>query len=480
MSSTASASNGLFAAETRRRCPTLLHCGAGRRWLNWHSTGSRKTRSPASRSCGSPPLEARNDAELANGRHAELTPALEALVRQHPLRERLRAQLMLALYRSGRQADALESYRRGSKALRDELGIEPGPELRELERGILNQDESLAIAPAPAEQLPRAPHRRRVAALGSVGVLAVVVLTVAVAYLALRDTAAARTEVPPNAVGLIDTTTNEVVGTVPVSIRPGPVVAAAGIVWVGNLGDRNLTRIDAETHAALGSIDLDRTPTSLAVGSGTVWVVHALTGEVSRVESRFGRDVTHSTVARGGRPAAGIAVGPGAVWAAYGDSSLVRVDPESLRATGSALTGAAPSAVATHGSAVWVANSGDATILRYDAETFEEGAVRTTTVGQLPVALAYGAGALWVANRGDDMVTRIDPNTNAATQIRVGREPAGLAVVGNAVWVANAGDGTVSRIDPASNDVVATVDVGNSPAGVAVTDGLVWVTVQAR
>jgi class 3 adenylate cyclase len=71
---------------------------------------------------------------------------LEALVREHPLRERLRGQLMLALYRSGRQAEALEAYQDGRRALTEELGIEPGRELRELQQRVLNQDPSLEQA----------------------------------------------------------------------------------------------------------------------------------------------------------------------------------------------------------------------------------------------------------------------------------------------------------------------------------------------
>jgi DNA-binding SARP family transcriptional activator len=85
-------------------------------------------------------LEARIDADLALGRHAKLVAELELLVADEPLRERLWRQLMLALYRSGRQADALEAYRRASRLLREELGLEPGEELRELERAVLRRD----------------------------------------------------------------------------------------------------------------------------------------------------------------------------------------------------------------------------------------------------------------------------------------------------------------------------------------------------
>jgi DNA-binding SARP family transcriptional activator len=92
-------------------------------------------------------LEQRIAADLALGRHAQLTPELEQLVVDQPLRERLREQLMLALYRSGRQAEALEAYRQAREALVEECGIEPGPALRRLERQILEQDPSLEPQP---------------------------------------------------------------------------------------------------------------------------------------------------------------------------------------------------------------------------------------------------------------------------------------------------------------------------------------------
>ncbi|MBA2642927.1 MAG: winged helix-turn-helix domain-containing protein [Actinobacteria bacterium] len=85
-------------------------------------------------------LEERIEADLAVGRHAALVEELETLLVEHPYRERLRGQLMVALYRAGRQAEALESYARARRTLVDDLGIEPGPELRELEARVLRQD----------------------------------------------------------------------------------------------------------------------------------------------------------------------------------------------------------------------------------------------------------------------------------------------------------------------------------------------------
>jgi predicted ATPase/DNA-binding SARP family transcriptional activator len=90
-------------------------------------------------------VEERMDAELALGRHREVLPELRSLAREHPLRERLQGQAMLALYRCGHQADALELYRATRRALVEELGVEPGQDLHDLHQRILAQDPTLAV-----------------------------------------------------------------------------------------------------------------------------------------------------------------------------------------------------------------------------------------------------------------------------------------------------------------------------------------------
>jgi DNA-binding SARP family transcriptional activator len=97
-------------------------------------------------------LEKRIGADLELGRDAALIPELEVLVAEHPLRERLRGQLMLALYRAGRQAEALEAYQTARRSLVDQLGIEPGPALQELEKAILRQEPALELAQPAAAQ----------------------------------------------------------------------------------------------------------------------------------------------------------------------------------------------------------------------------------------------------------------------------------------------------------------------------------------
>src|SRR5215210_6004566 len=93
-------------------------------------------------------VELRVEADLAAGRHAELVGELQQLTSQHPWRERLHAQLMLALYRSGRQADALEAYRYAREVLVEQLGIEPGGELHDVQQAILAHDSAIDAPPA--------------------------------------------------------------------------------------------------------------------------------------------------------------------------------------------------------------------------------------------------------------------------------------------------------------------------------------------
>ncbi len=119
--------------------------------------------------------ELRNEARLALGDHIALVPELSALVVRHPYREQVWGQLMLALYRAERQADALEAYRRAHSKLGGELGVEPSPQLRELERAILRHDPSLAVEPPPEAAARLALPRPATPLVGREGQIAAVV-----------------------------------------------------------------------------------------------------------------------------------------------------------------------------------------------------------------------------------------------------------------------------------------------------------------
>jgi YVTN family beta-propeller protein len=421
-------------------------------------------------------LEERIEADLAQGGHAELVPELDALVAEHPYRERFRAQQMLALYRSGRQADALAAYRSARAAFVDELGIEPGDELRRLERAVLDHDPELA-APVPPSAAGTGARKRRVWAVAST--LAVGVGIVAAAVLLLGDEVTAVT-VEPNSLAIVDPATKKVVGAVQVGTLPGPVVAGAGSVWVANLDGKSVTRVDVGSRRVVDTIPLQATPTGIAFGDGHVWTAHGLTGEVTRIDPELGGQETFDAAAtRRPWPDGAVAAGPTGIWAVFSDGTMARIDP----ATGPEETDVAealfrPTAVMEAADLVWVVSSGDSTVYRFDPQTFRAGDIGDTNVGRGSTAIAYGFGAAWVASSGDDLVMRVHASTNSAVPVAVGEEPVAVAAGAGAVWVANAGDGTVSRIDPGTRTAVEAIDLGNRPAGIVVADGLLWVTVQ--
>jgi class 3 adenylate cyclase len=332
----------------------------------------------------------------------------------------------------------------------------------------LAQAAEVALAP---------PLWRRRPALAAAG-LVLAALVAAAVFAATRGSDGGLGGVRPNHVGMIDPRTNEIVAEIPAGIRPGPVAVGAGSAWVGNLQDRTLTRIDPRQRAAAGTSALEnRTPTGVAVGRGAVWVAHGLAGSLSKVDLQFNQ-VTEATEVAGRSNEGSVAVGAGAVWAAFGDSTLARIHPGSGRLTASGFAGASPAAVVVAAGAVWVANSGDATVYRYNPATFEQGPIRTFNVGSRPSGIAFAGGAIWVANAGDDAVTRIDPSSNATLTIPVGDEPGAVAGGAGAVWIANRAERSISRIDPTTNDVVETIDLGSAPAGLAFGEGFLWVAAQ--
>ena len=155
-SSISSTSNGLRPAggsRWRRARPARRRSLCAPRERLWQGDRSpiwtwslRPSGGRATRGARLAAVEERIDAELSFGRQLALVPELEALGAEHPYRERFRAQLMLALYRCGRQAEGLEVYRQTRRSLSDELGLEPGLELQELERAILVHDPALSVA----------------------------------------------------------------------------------------------------------------------------------------------------------------------------------------------------------------------------------------------------------------------------------------------------------------------------------------------
>jgi YVTN family beta-propeller protein len=421
-------------------------------------------------------LEERIEADLALGRHAELVAELEALVGQQPLRERLRLQLMLALYRSGRQAEALNVYQDARRDLVAELGIEPGQAMRQLEQAILRQDPELAIAPGRTRAATlgakgRLAERRRLLLLAlAVGGLAAAIGTV-VALLSAGQ--AGLPGVAADSVGVIDPQSGKIVAETPVGQRPTD-VAADGEVWVANFDSGTLSHIDARTRKVISVTNAGGTPTGLAVGDGAVWVSNGFAGRVLRVDERNG-DVT-ATVPIDGHPGA-IAIDRDGVWVANTiTDSVARIEPDLLQAA-AIRVGHGPNGIAVGDGSVWVANGLERTLTQIDAAT---GTVVRARIALrcAPAGVAFGAGSVWVSCTTADQVARVDPRTDQSTAtIAVGGGPTQLAILDDRVWVADTFGRELSEIDPSRNAVVREIETGASPEGLAAVHGELWVTV---
>jgi YVTN family beta-propeller protein len=429
-------------------------------------------------------VEERVDADLALGRHDQLVGELTALVARNPLRERLRMQLMLALYRSGRQAEALESYQQFRRSMATELGLDPGPRLQQLEVAILNRDPSLEppiTSPPRTEPVAGEPSRRSPAREGrgrklAFGGLVLVGVAVAAALLVSSGGGGVRLLViAADSVGAVSPARGAITAVVPVGSSPSAVAAGAGSVWVANYNDNTVSRIDPATHAVEQTIQVDSTPSGITVGAGAVWVANNFSGTLSRIDPAAEKVV--QTIAVGNGPG-GLAVGDGSVWVTNSsDGTLSRIDAVSGDVDETIGLGGGATDVAAGLGAVWVSDATDGRVLRVNPQTDQ--ITGLINVGTGPSAIVVGYGSVWVANSLDGTLSRIDPQTNdVAAVIPVGDGPNAIAVGAGGVWVANEYGGSLVRIDPATDTPARTISVGNDPRGLAVAGGLVWVSAQ--
>jgi YVTN family beta-propeller protein len=416
--------------------------------------------------------EAAIDADLEAGRHDKVIGELEALIEEHPLRERLHAQRMLALYRAGRQAEALNAYREARSVLVEQIGVEPGAELRRLQEAILAQDPALDLAsPSPPAEAPpaaRPPRPRAVPVLAVAGLLLFAgVLAFGISRVTQPDSL---DRIDEDHVGLIDPDGGRITAQYRVGHGPEAMTAGAGSVWVANRVDGTVSRIDRGREEVL-TIDVGGEPTGLAFGAGWLWVADGQGRTVAQIDPGVSKVVQRYVV---GNAAHAVAVGFGAVWVASAvDAAVVKINAKSGRVTKRIGVEARPTALAAGAEAIWVVSEATARVIRLDPRTGTP--LDSIPVGNGPSGVAVGAGAVWVTNRIDGTVYRIDLGTDAVTEaVRVGREPRAVAAGEDGVWVANAGEGTVMRIDPRDREVTDTVPIDSSPAALAAADGTVW------
>jgi YVTN family beta-propeller protein len=433
-------------------------------------------------------LEDRIEHDLASGRHVELVAPLEQLVEEHPLRERLQGQLMRALYGTGRQGDALDVYRRARRTLSQELGLEPGPQLQELERKILNQDPELA----PAMRSPRTRVRSRPAVkranrhFAVLALLGVLLLSAAIAGIvrATGGDSGSPILATNNSLAVVDPHSDRVVKVIPIGATPRGVTVGPHSVWTANAGEATVSQIDPKELRVVQTVGLGLAATDLVEARGVVWVATGSDNNIVRIDARSGGVLARAKISQ--EPSASayaVAAGADAIWVGSGNN-IFKIDSASHELVGHWDYGAGVNDVAVGGGSVWIATS-EETVVRASATTRRPTA--ETSLGVIPTALAVGDGSIWVAAPDPfdphAAVWRLDPVTARVTQTTklgkvVGYPPTlDIAFGEGAVWVASYDAGTVTRVDPATGDVVATIRIGGHPSGIAVGANRVWVTV---
>jgi branched-chain amino acid transport system substrate-binding protein len=431
-------------------------------------------------------LEARLDADLASGRDRELIGELRELVRAAPFRERFRAQLMTALYRSGRQADALDVYAETRRELVDGLGLEPGPELQQLQKAILAHDAGLQ---APARPAARAPGgRARAAAVGLVLALAV---GVAAAVL-LRDGDESRAGLAgaptTGAVVAFDARSGALRRRIGAGRTPSSIAVHRGAAWVVDADAQTILRLSLASRV-VETFSTGATPTDVAADAGSVWVANGrpledaqFTGPVAtavaRLETTTGTKRAETRLPRRGGALSNlvenhVAAHKGAVWAVAPDYGIVRIDAATGAITARSRAVRA-GAVAAGPAGVWVLGV-DGVVARLDersARPVARASVPASSVG----AIAVGTDAAWVTSPSEGTLWKVAAGPGSTVgAIELARGVSDIAVAEDAVWVANPLAGTVVRVGVESAAVERTLDLEGIPRSIAVDGGILWV-----
>jgi DNA-binding SARP family transcriptional activator/streptogramin lyase len=460
----------------------------------------------------------RIDCDLAQGRHERVLGELHVLVREHPLRERLRAQQMLALYRADRQAEALEAYQRARHDLIDELGIEPSESLQRLHQAILQHDPALEAPTGIAASngaakasllitdaaLPRrrALRRRRpivvgLAALAAVGATA--------AFLATHGSGpeparASTPQVRPNSLVRIDPATGTVVSVGSAAgIEPGPMALTGSRLWLVNRGAGTISRYLLPRDKPTTTFSAGSTPYAVAAdpdGNAWVsntkptvtWILHTATGSGTAAVPLVTEQIPVPLPSAGAETYGGgyLWVIPGPLTGRTGYDRVSLIGVRSHRVAQTISVGRETTAIAYGFGSAWIgtydAGQSSAWLSVVGPGSNRPRSLRLETAdGWGPLAIAVGDGDVWVLTSAGTVV-RIDPETlKVVGRVRLSaKHPALLAVGAGYVWTANLADHSLSQIAPRTGKVVRTVPLGgftSTPCGMATTHNAVWVTI---
>jgi DNA-binding SARP family transcriptional activator/ABC-type branched-subunit amino acid transport system substrate-binding protein/outer membrane protein assembly factor BamB len=432
------------------------------------------------------------EARLALGESERLVPELEALIAEHPLRERLRVQAMLALYRAGRQAGALELFQESRRQLVQELGVEPGPELRELQRQILEHAPELGAAARPRSPVgPRA--ARRLIVVGAVLVAG------AATAAALELTRSGTTAVAANAIASLEPANGSVRTQVALPSPVTDMTVGGGSVWALSGDTGTITELDARTGRLLATFAAGVRAVDVAYGGGKLWVLangtappsggpQAQPATVSEVDPQSRAIVDTLPLPLeprtapffyGHLPGAHLlAWAAGSIWANGPGGRVYRIDPARGRivATVPRLSG---QGIATDRNAVWVR------LNQAGPTTFEQVDVRTDRAGKplqtpaiapnAPASFAVGDGSLWVPDTYAGVLYRATPGTPPVLRaVPVGVGVSSVAVADGSVWAGDEIHDTLTRIDSTAERALRVIPV-SAPQSLAATPTGLWV-----
>lgn len=483
----------------------------------------------------------RIDCDLALGRHDQVLGELKVLVREHPLRERLRAQQMLALYRADRQAEALDAYAEARRTLVDDLGIEPSEALQRLQQAILRHDPSLetpegtaeidglASSPTPPPTLladigryrirKRLHTRRWQLALAGMVVLS----GSAVAAAVLSTSARATPHVVPDSLVRVGPS-GKILSVTQLGAEPQQITATATGVWISNLGENSVSRYNLRTRKVL-TLGTPPHPFNVVADARNAWVSSLRSSRVITRFAGFGTGnssgwgpLDPSSTPKVDLPPPGavsLALGSGYLWAVAGpkttpgtDDSVWLINPKTNQVVRRLRLGRETTSIAyAHGTAWIGAFANEQTLLagpppwtgaswlfsiKFRAAGPQMQSFRLENGDTAGPGVAAGYGKVWVLNCGNcnegvdnQKLLEFDPREGRVVKrFPLGRRnPNALAVGAGSVWVVDQVHASLIQVNPKTHGI-RIIPVGNPKSAaicaIAASRDALWVAVGNR